>query len=114
MGKKNPTTENRVYLFEALAATMLEGQVGELLASTTAADRKRAMRVLADVAYVSCVVSDSAGLDADAVRARVLADSVAPAPKPARASKASKTTKASPKPAAKAASKPKKPRSKTK
>lgn len=113
MGKKNPTTENRVYLFEALAATMLEGQVGELLASTTAADRKRAMRVLADVAFVSCVVSDSEGLDADAVRARVLGDT-APAPSTPRAAEAPKATKTAAKPAADGKSKAKKPRAKTK
>ena len=74
MAKKASTIENRVYIFDTLAEALLSGSAGELLTSTRDGDRARAMRALADAAYVSCVVSDTGQLDADAVRERILAD----------------------------------------
>jgi phosphoribosyl-ATP pyrophosphohydrolase len=77
------TIENRVYLFDSLAAQLLAGEAGELLVSEKEADRARARRALADLAYVSCVVSDTGHLDAHAVRAEVLSDAPPPPPAPA-------------------------------
>ena len=74
MAKKASTIENRVYIFDTLAEALLGGPAGELLTSTRDGDRARAMRALADAAYVSCVLADTEGLDAEGVRQRILAD----------------------------------------
>ncbi|WP_246357670.1 hypothetical protein [Pyxidicoccus fallax] len=72
MGKKNDTTiENRVYLFESLASAYVSAASEQLGADEPAA-RERARRALAELAYVSCVVSDTAHLSAEQVRDRVL------------------------------------------
>lgn len=72
MGKKNDTTiENRVYLFESLASSYVSA-ASEELGSDDPAVRERSRRALAELAYVSCVVSDSAHLSAEQVRDRVL------------------------------------------
>jgi len=72
MGKKNDTTiENRVYLFESLASSYVSA-ASEELGSDDPAARERARRALAELAYVSCVVSDTAHLPAGQVRDRVL------------------------------------------
>jgi len=67
---KKSTIENRVYLFRDLASAWLV-ENGSLLADDES--RKRAMRALADLAYVSCVVADTEKDDADGV-ARALAE----------------------------------------
>lgn len=74
MAKKASTIENRVYIFDTLAEALLSGSAGELLTSTRDGDRARAMRALADAAYVSCVLADTGQLDADEVRERILTD----------------------------------------
>jgi hypothetical protein len=72
MGKKNETTiENRVYLFESLASSYVSA-ASEELGSDDPAVRERSRRALAELAYVSCVVSDTAHLSAEQVRDRVL------------------------------------------
>jgi hypothetical protein len=72
MGKKNGTTiENRVYLFESLASSYVSA-ASEELGSDDPAVRERSRRALAELAYVSCVVSDTAHLSAEQVRNRVL------------------------------------------
>ncbi|MCP3141099.1 hypothetical protein [Pyxidicoccus xibeiensis] len=72
MGKKNDSTiENRVYLFESLASSYVSA-ASEELGSDDPAVRERARRALAELAYVSCVVSDTAALSAEEVRDRVL------------------------------------------
>ncbi|QSQ27721.1 hypothetical protein JY651_23680 [Pyxidicoccus parkwayensis] len=72
MGKKNDTTiENRVYLFESLASSYVSA-ASEELGSDDPAVRERSRRALAELAYVSCVVSDTAHLSAEQVRDRVL------------------------------------------
>ena len=72
MGKKNDTTiENRVYLFESLASAYVSA-ASEELGSDEPAVRERARRALAELAFVSCVVSDTAHLSAEQVRDRVL------------------------------------------
>lgn len=72
MGKKNDTTiENRVYLFESLASSYVSA-ASEELGSDDPAARERARRALAELAFVSCVVSDTAHLSAEQVRDRVL------------------------------------------
>ena len=68
---KDDTVENRVYLFESLASSYVS-VASELLSSEDEVVRARAMRALADLAYVSCVVSDTAHLSAEQVRQRVL------------------------------------------
>jgi hypothetical protein len=73
MAKKPPDTiENRVYLFESLARGYLEQRAEELDAKN-AERRGRALRALADLAYVSCAVADTATWKAESVRQRVLA-----------------------------------------
>lgn len=54
--KGDSTIENRVYLFRDLAGTWL-AENGEMLASEE--ERPAALRALADIAYVSCVVADT-------------------------------------------------------
>ncbi|WP_164017185.1 hypothetical protein [Pyxidicoccus trucidator] len=72
MGKKNDgTIENRVYLFESLASSYVSAASDEL-GSEDPAVRERSRRALAELAYVSCVVSDTAHLSAEQVRDRVL------------------------------------------
>jgi hypothetical protein len=66
------TIENRVYLFESLASAFVGASV-PLLSSGLEEDRARALRALADLAYVSCVVADSGALAPEDVRAAVLA-----------------------------------------
>ncbi len=73
MGKKDKTDstiENRVYLFKDLAAAYLQAH-GGLLSSPDHEERSRARRALADIAYVSCVLSDTEQLDASGVAALV-------------------------------------------
>jgi hypothetical protein len=72
-GKKaeNDTIENRVYLFESLAGQFVAASA-ERLSSPQQEERLLAMRALADLAWVSCVVADSGVIDPDAVRARIL------------------------------------------
>ncbi|HJL14373.1 MAG TPA: hypothetical protein RMH99_01885 [Sandaracinaceae bacterium LLY-WYZ-13_1] len=74
MPKKASTIENRVYIFDTLAEALLNGAAGDLLVSTKDGDRARAMRALADAAYVSCVVADTGELEAEGVRGAVLAE----------------------------------------
>ena len=69
--KDNDTIENRVYLFESLASSYVSA-ASEELGSDDPAVRERARRALAELAYVSCVVSDTADLSAEEVRDRVL------------------------------------------
>ncbi|HZH76656.1 MAG TPA: hypothetical protein VEY88_11520 [Archangium sp.] len=68
---KDDTSENRVYLFESLASSYISA-ASELLSSEDEAVRTRAMRVLADLAYLSCVVSDTGHLSPEQVRQRAL------------------------------------------
>ena len=69
MSKKSSTIENRVYLFRDLASAWLV-ENGAMLADEEET-RKRALRALADLAYVSCVVSDTESDDAEAVASAV-------------------------------------------
>jgi hypothetical protein len=95
MAKKASTIENRVFVFDTLAEALLSGPAGELLTSTRDGDRARAMRALADAAYMSCVVADSAGLDAEGVRAKLLAGvERAPTVPPVPSGKATKKKRA--------------------
>ncbi|NOJ77657.1 hypothetical protein [Myxococcus xanthus] len=72
MGKKSDTTiENRVYLFESLASSYVASAT-EVLSSEDPAVRQRARRALAELAFVSCVMADTAHLPAEQVRAQVL------------------------------------------
>lgn len=72
MAKKQPDTiENRVYLFESLARGWLEARADELDAKNPER-RARALRALADLAYVSCAVADTGSWKAESVRQRVL------------------------------------------
>jgi predicted nuclease of restriction endonuclease-like RecB superfamily len=68
---KDDTIENRVYLFESLASSYISA-ASELLSSEDEAARARAMRALADLAFVSCVVADTGHLSPEQVRQRVL------------------------------------------
>jgi predicted nuclease of restriction endonuclease-like RecB superfamily len=68
---KDDTIENRVYLFDSLARSYVSA-ASELLSSEDEAVRARAMRALADLAYVSCVVADTGHLSPEQVRQRVL------------------------------------------
>ncbi len=66
MGKKISTVENRVYLFKDLAAAWL-GSWGDQLSSPDDDVRRRARGALAEIAYMSCVLSDTDGVDAKEV-----------------------------------------------
>lgn len=66
------TIENRVYLFESLAKAFLEKSADEL-SGKNLERRARAIRALADLAYVSCAVADTQRLSPKGVRKRVLA-----------------------------------------
>lgn len=82
MGKKDDTTiENRVYLFESLASSYVSAATEELGSDDPAA-RERARRALAELAFVSCVVADTAHLSPEQVRDRVMG---VPAPEDAPA-----------------------------
>jgi hypothetical protein len=79
--KDNDTIENRVYLFESLASSYVS-VAADVLGSEDPAVRERARRALAELAWVSCVVSDTGDLSAEQVRDRVLGTPAAPpAPK---------------------------------
>ncbi|MCU0700194.1 MAG: hypothetical protein MUC96_27110 [Myxococcaceae bacterium] len=66
------TIENRVYLFESLAKAFVEKSADDLSAKSPER-RARALRALADLAYVSCAVADTQDLSPRAVRRKVLA-----------------------------------------
>jgi hypothetical protein len=66
------TIENRVYLFESLAKAFVEKSADDLSAKSPER-RARALRALADLAYVSCAVADTQHLSPKAVRRKVLA-----------------------------------------
>jgi hypothetical protein len=68
---KDDTIENRVYLFDSLASSYVSA-ASDLLSSEDEAVRARAMRALADLAFVSCVVADTGHLSPEQVRQRVL------------------------------------------
>jgi hypothetical protein len=72
MSKKPSTIENRVYLFRDLASAWLV-ENGAMLCDEESGTRQRAMRALADLAYVSCVLADTEKDDAGAV-ARAVAE----------------------------------------
>jgi hypothetical protein len=76
---KDDTIENRVYLFDSLASSYISA-ASELLSSEDEAVRARAMRALADLAYLSCVVADTGHLPPEQVRQRVLGASEPAAP----------------------------------
>lgn len=76
------TIENRVYLFESLAASYVAA-AADRLSSGSEAERARALRALADLAYVSCVVADTGDEDADTVR-RLVAKGESGPGKPAK------------------------------
>jgi hypothetical protein len=77
---KDDTIENRVYLFESLASSFVAASA-DLLASEDEADRMRALRALADLAFVSCVVADTGKLPPEQVRQQVREGPPGPAPK---------------------------------
>ena len=64
--------DQRVYLFKDLAASLIATTPG-LLVSADPEERARALRGLADVAYVACAVADGGHLTPGEVRDRVLA-----------------------------------------
>jgi hypothetical protein len=68
-----PTIENRVYLFKALAAAFLDN-AGALLASQDDDDRSRAVEALAELARVSCIVADAGEASPSEVRNLILDD----------------------------------------
>ncbi len=74
---KDDTIENRVYLFDSLASSYISA-AAEQLSSEDEAVRARAMRALADLAYLSCLVADTGHLSPEQVRQRALG-----APEPA-------------------------------
>jgi hypothetical protein len=80
------TIENRVYLFDSLAGQFIAASA-ERLCSGKEDERQSALRALADLAWVSCVVADTGALDADAVRSRIL-EGAAPTSSATRAPKA--------------------------
>ncbi|MDY7225098.1 hypothetical protein [Hyalangium rubrum] len=71
MAKTDDTIENRVYLFESLASSYVAA-ASEQLSSDDEQTRQRALRALAELAYVSCVVADTQRLSPEQVRERVL------------------------------------------
>lgn len=75
---KDDTIENRVYLFDSLASSYVSA-ASDLLSSEDEKVRARALRALADLAYVSCVVADTGQLPPEQVRQRVLG-ALAPQP----------------------------------
>lgn len=81
---KNESVENRVYLFESLAKAFIEKSADDL-GGKNAERRQRALRALADLAYVSCAVADSGHLTPQGVREKVLG-AISLEPKPPAAS----------------------------
>lgn len=69
--RDDETIENRVYLFESLAKAFVEKAAGDL-AGKNPERRSRALRALADLAYVSCAVADTQDLSPKAVQRKVL------------------------------------------
>jgi hypothetical protein len=69
--QRKSTIENRVYLFKDLAASLIATTPG-LLVSADPDERARALRGLADIAFVSCAIADGADLTPAEVRDRVL------------------------------------------
>lgn len=69
--RDDDTIENRVYVFESLARAFVEKSADDL-GSKNPERRERAIRALADLAFVSCVVADTGHLKPKAVRKRVL------------------------------------------
>jgi hypothetical protein len=89
------TIENRVYLFDSLAGQFIAASA-ERLCSGKEDERQAALRALADLAWVSCVVSDTGALDANGVRARLLEGApTAPATKAPKAKGPGKRSRAS-------------------
>jgi hypothetical protein len=66
------TIENRVYLFAPLAASFVERSAKQL-ASGKPEERARALRALADLAFVCCEVADSEARSPSDVHARISA-----------------------------------------
>ncbi|HNS97414.1 MAG TPA: hypothetical protein PLJ27_03365 [Polyangiaceae bacterium] len=66
MGKKESTVENRVYLFRDLAGAWL-ASFGDQLGAEDEKIRQRGRDALAEIAYISCVLSDTETLDAKSV-----------------------------------------------
>ncbi len=66
MGKKESTVENRVYLFRDLAGAWL-ASFGDQLCAEDENVRQRARDALAEIAYASCVLSDTDGMDGKTV-----------------------------------------------
>ncbi|MDH5492931.1 MAG: hypothetical protein OEY14_13335 [Myxococcales bacterium] len=62
------TVENRVYVFRELAAAWLASNPGLL---SDPATRAQAMGALADLAFVSCVISDEDELEAPELAERI-------------------------------------------
>jgi predicted nuclease of restriction endonuclease-like RecB superfamily len=71
MSNKENSIENRVYLFESLARGFIEKSADDL-SGKNRERRSRAIRALADLAYVSCTVADSEGWSSEEVRGKVL------------------------------------------
>ena len=69
--RDDETIENRVYLFESLATAFGEKAADDLTGKNPER-RSRALRALADLAYVSCAVADTQHLSPKAVRRKVL------------------------------------------
>jgi hypothetical protein len=69
--REDETIENRVYLFESLAKAFVE-KAADDLAGKSLERRARALRALADLAYVSCVVADGQASSPKAIRRKVL------------------------------------------
>jgi len=84
MAKPTTTIENRVYLFREIAAAFVSSS-SELLASSRPDDRARALRALADIAYVSCVVADTGSRSADEVRRAIAGGGLSASRRGARA-----------------------------
>lgn len=70
-GRTDETIENRVYLFESLAKAFVEKAASDL-SGKNPERRSRALRALADLAYVSCAVADTQDLSPKAVQHKVL------------------------------------------
>lgn len=83
MPKTEDSIENRVYLFESLAKAWLSHGAGELGAQKPAR-RAQALRALAELAWVSCVVADTGHQSPEVVRDRILARAKAMLEKPKR------------------------------
>ncbi len=78
------TIENRVYLFAPLAASFVE-RSAKHLGSSKPEERARALRALADLAFVCCEVADSEARSPAEVHARIFALAQGEPPKKKRA-----------------------------